>query len=113
MSKLKSSTSLASYAQKNPFQVYVEKGAEHFTDLLSRIAHNSVKSLFTNRFAVKTKAPTEVMVEKYIEEKIKAEKEHEKELKSEVAQQEPIHPNEIQNDAELEQPVHKHDDTKK
>ncbi len=98
MSKLKSSTSLASYAQKNPFQVYVEKGAEHFEDLLSRISHNSVKLLFTNRFAIKNKVPTEVVVQNYIEEKIKADEEHVKEIQSEVAHQAEIHPDEIEKD---------------
>ena len=51
MSKLKSSSSLASYAQKNPYQVYVEKGAELFNQLLERISHNTVRFLLQNPYA--------------------------------------------------------------
>ncbi len=53
MSKLKSSSSLASYAQKNPFQIYIEEGGKLFTQLLKRISHNSVKLLMGNRYAIK------------------------------------------------------------
>lgn len=71
MAKLKSSTNLSSYAQKNPFQVYVEKGAEFFNDLLMRISHNAIRLLFNNSTAIKRVSPQEVvlaaMVEKAIE----------------------------------------------
>lgn len=92
MSKLKSSTSLASYAQKNPFQVYIEKGAEFFEDLLLRISHNAVKILFANSYAMKREKPVEQMVQSFIEEKLKLEAQHNAELQAEVAKQEEIHP---------------------
>lgn len=53
MQRLKSATNLSSYAQKNPFQVYVEKGSEHFKELLSRISHNTIRLLFANYYARK------------------------------------------------------------
>ncbi len=60
MTKLRSSSSLASYAQKNPYQVYVEKGAQLFEDLLMRISHNISRMLTQNRYADKRKTPEEV-----------------------------------------------------
>ncbi|WP_128008659.1 hypothetical protein [Mycoplasma sp. ATU-Cv-508] len=51
MTKLRSSSSLAHYAQKNPYQVYVERGTELFRDLLKRISHNVVRILMQNRYA--------------------------------------------------------------
>lgn len=53
MSKLKTSSSMASYAQKNPYQVYVEKGAEFFGELLKRISHNTVKLITLNEYGRK------------------------------------------------------------
>lgn len=51
MSKLRSSTSLTSYAQKNPYQVYIDKGSELFKALLERISHNSVRLIMNNQYA--------------------------------------------------------------
>ncbi|XP_023213607.1 uncharacterized protein LOC111616427, partial [Centruroides sculpturatus] len=51
MTKLRSSSSLAHYAQKNPYQVYVERGTELFRDLLKRISHNVVRILMQNKYA--------------------------------------------------------------
>ncbi len=45
MDKLRSSSSLSSYAQKNPFQVFTEKGVELFNDLIKRISHNTARAL--------------------------------------------------------------------
>ncbi|MCP4336340.1 MAG: preprotein translocase subunit SecA [Mycoplasma sp.] len=45
MDKLRMSSSLSSYAQKNPFQVFTEKGLELFQELIKRISHNSVRAL--------------------------------------------------------------------
>ncbi|WKX02503.1 preprotein translocase subunit SecA [Candidatus Mycoplasma mahonii] len=53
MSKLKSSSSLASYAQKNPFQIYIEEGGKFFKELLRRISHNTVKLLLSNKYGIK------------------------------------------------------------
>ena len=53
MTKLRTASSMASYAQKNPYQVYVEKGVEYFNELLSRISHNTVKLITTNYYAQK------------------------------------------------------------
>ena len=55
MSKLKTSSSMASYAQKNPYQVYVEKGAENFEELLKRISHNTIRLITSNEYGVKNK----------------------------------------------------------
>jgi len=75
MSKLKSSSSLASYAQKNPFQIYIEEGGKLFKGLLNRISHNSVKLLMTNRYGIKReKVDTEALkqaVQKEIDKKVK------------------------------------------
>ena len=53
MSKLKTSSSMASFAQKNPYQVYVEEGAVLFKDLLKRISHNTVKLVMTIEYGRK------------------------------------------------------------
>ncbi len=50
MDKLRSSSSMSSYAQKNPFQVYTEKGIELFNELVKRISHNTVRALMHRRF---------------------------------------------------------------
>ena len=52
MEKLRSASSLASYAQKNPYQQYVTSGTKLFKDLLRRISHNTVKGLMQNREAI-------------------------------------------------------------
>jgi len=53
MTKLRSSSSLASYAQKNPYQVYIEEGSILFNGLRKRISHNTIKQLMQNRYAIK------------------------------------------------------------
>ena len=53
MTKLRTASSMASYAQKNPYQVYVERGSEYFNELLSRISHNTVKLITSNYYAQK------------------------------------------------------------
>lgn len=60
MTKLKTSSSMASYAQKNPYQVYVEMGAEYFQELLKRISHNAVKLVTSNTYGTK---PSKIKVE--------------------------------------------------
>ncbi|NQZ29478.1 MAG: preprotein translocase subunit SecA [Mycoplasmatales bacterium] len=50
MDKLRSSSSMSSYAQKNPFQVFTEKGSELFAELIKRISHNTVRALMHRRF---------------------------------------------------------------
>ncbi|MCK5946078.1 MAG: hypothetical protein KAG04_02285, partial [Mycoplasmataceae bacterium] len=68
---LKSSSSLASYAQKNPYQVYVEKGAELFNQLLERISHNTVRILFQNPYANIQVSEEEQMLKESINAAIK------------------------------------------
>ncbi|MCC3161096.1 MAG: preprotein translocase subunit SecA [Mollicutes bacterium PWAP] len=51
MSKLRSKSSMASYAQRNPYQVYVEEGTKLFSKLLETISHYSVLLLMTNQYA--------------------------------------------------------------
>jgi preprotein translocase subunit SecA len=53
MTKLRISSSMASYAQQNPYQVYVEKGSEHFAELLKRISHNTIKLIMSNYYGRK------------------------------------------------------------
>lgn len=50
MTKLRTSSSMASYAQKNPYQEYVDKGAEFFEELLRRISHNTTKLIMQNQY---------------------------------------------------------------
>ncbi|TCG11621.1 preprotein translocase subunit SecA [Mycoplasma marinum] len=50
MDKLRSSSSMASYAQKNPFQVFTEKGNELFAELVKRISHNTTRALMYPRY---------------------------------------------------------------
>ncbi|CAM9095762.1 preprotein translocase subunit SecA [Mycoplasma todarodis] len=50
MDKLRSSSSMSSYAQKNPFQVFTEKGSELFAELIKRISHNTARALMHRRF---------------------------------------------------------------
>ncbi|TCG11154.1 preprotein translocase subunit SecA [Mycoplasma todarodis] len=50
MDKLRSSSSMSSYAQKNPFQVFTEKGSELFDELIKRISHNTTRALMHRRF---------------------------------------------------------------
>jgi len=66
MSKLRSSSSLASYAQKNPYQVYVEKGTELFNELTKRISHNTIKVLMSNTFAKQKVDKTQEVLEKIV-----------------------------------------------
>lgn len=66
MTKLRSSSSLASYAQQNPYQVYVEKGALLFQELLRRISHNAIRSIMTNRYAQKRKPVDEEIMKQHI-----------------------------------------------
>ena len=64
MTKLRSSSSLASYAQKNPYQVYVEKGSELFEGLLKRIAHNTIRAIMSNRLTIKMEKAVETEEQK-------------------------------------------------
>jgi len=66
MSKLRSSSSLASYAQKNPYQVYVEKGTELFDELTKRISHNTIKLLMSNNFSQPKIDETQEVLEKVV-----------------------------------------------
>ena len=52
MDKLRSSVSLSSYAQKNPIQIYIQKGHDAFKELTRQISHNIAKILLTDRFGV-------------------------------------------------------------
>lgn len=70
MSKLRSSSSLAHYAQKNPYQVYVEKGTELFKDLLQRISHNAVRVLMQNKYAEPRLNDRETMIADVIEQSL-------------------------------------------
>lgn len=66
MTKLKTNSKMASYAQKNPFQVYVEQGAELFQDMLKRISHNTIKLIMSNQYAIKQEAPEDNYIKNQI-----------------------------------------------
>lgn len=70
MTKLRSSSSLAHYAQKNPYQVYVEKGTELFKDLLQRISHNAVKVLMQNKYAQPQVDEREALIAEVLERRL-------------------------------------------
>lgn len=72
MTKLRSSSSLAHYAQKNPYQVYVQRGTELFKDLLQRIAHNAVRVLMQNKYAESSMDQREAMIASVLEKKLEA-----------------------------------------
>ncbi|MBD5423189.1 MAG: preprotein translocase subunit SecA [Mycoplasma sp.] len=46
MDKLKSSTNVMQYSQKNPYQIYTEEGSAKFNEMIDDIALGSVKSIF-------------------------------------------------------------------
>ncbi|MGL4343298.1 MAG: preprotein translocase subunit SecA [Metamycoplasmataceae bacterium] len=48
MDKLRSSTNIVQYSQKNPYQVYAEEGTLKFKEMINEIAFNSVSSLLKN-----------------------------------------------------------------
>lgn len=48
MDKLRSSTNVVQYSQKNPYQVYAEEGTIKFNEMVSEIAFNAIVSLFNN-----------------------------------------------------------------
>jgi preprotein translocase subunit SecA len=52
MDKLRSSVSLSSYAQKNPIQIYIQKGHDSFLELRRQISHNVARILLMDRFGV-------------------------------------------------------------
>ena len=48
---------MSSYAQKNPFQVYIEEGTKLFHQLLQNISHNTIKLITQNTYAIKREVP--------------------------------------------------------
>ena len=83
MTKLKASSSMASYAQKNPYQVFVEEGATLFQETLKRISHNTAKLIMNNRYAIPQqpsledeflRKEVEIILEKNLDKKPKTEK---------------------------------------
>ncbi|MGL5733134.1 MAG: preprotein translocase subunit SecA, partial [Metamycoplasmataceae bacterium] len=48
MDKLRSSTNIVQYSQKNPYQVYAELGASKFNEMCHEIAFNTLISLLNN-----------------------------------------------------------------
>ncbi len=50
MEKLRTSSSMSSYAQKNPFQVFTEQGTLLFNELVKRISHNVVRTLMKRKY---------------------------------------------------------------
>ena len=62
MTKLKTTSSMSSYAQKNPFQVYIEEGTKLFHQLLQNISHNTIKLFMQNTYALKREVPVDANV---------------------------------------------------
>lgn len=48
MDKLRSSTNIVQYSQKNPYQVYTEEGSNKFHEMIDNIAIYSISELFKN-----------------------------------------------------------------
>lgn len=48
MDKLRSSTNIVQYSQKNPYQVYTEEGSIKFNEMIDNIAINSISSILSN-----------------------------------------------------------------
>nr|WP_237077125.1 preprotein translocase subunit SecA [Mycoplasma phocoenae] len=58
MDKLRQSSNLVQYSQKNPYQVYTQEGSKRFAELTDRIATESVVNLLNNPECVKTTQQT-------------------------------------------------------
>ncbi|UVD82010.1 preprotein translocase subunit SecA [Mycoplasma iguanae] len=54
MDKLRSSSNLVQYSQKNPYQIFTEEGSKKFDLLIKNIALNSVYALFNNPNSIVT-----------------------------------------------------------
>ncbi|MGY6172597.1 preprotein translocase subunit SecA [Candidatus Mycoplasma pogonae] len=61
MDKLRSSSGLVQYSQKNPYQIFTEEGIKKFDILTREIALNSVYGLFNNRNSVIQETETIVL----------------------------------------------------
>ena len=48
MDKLRSSTNVVQYSQKNPYQVYTEEGSNKFYEMIDSIAYSSIGAILTN-----------------------------------------------------------------
>ena len=48
MDKLRSSTNVVQYSQKNPYQVYIEEGTNKFHEMIDSIAYASASTILTN-----------------------------------------------------------------
>lgn len=50
MDKLKSSTNVVQYSQKNPYQIYTEEGSNKFNEMVDNIAFGSISNIFKEIF---------------------------------------------------------------
>lgn len=48
MDKLRSSSNVMQYSQKNPYQVYTEEGSNKFNEMIDKIALSSIETIFTS-----------------------------------------------------------------
>lgn len=48
MDKLRSSSNVMQYSQKNPYQVYTEEGSNKFNEMIDKIALSSIQLIFTS-----------------------------------------------------------------
>ncbi|MGL5519952.1 MAG: preprotein translocase subunit SecA [Metamycoplasmataceae bacterium] len=55
MDKLRSSTNVVQYSQKNPYQVYAEESTLKFNEMVNIIAFNTIQELFNNINIIKDK----------------------------------------------------------
>lgn len=51
MDKLKSSTNVVQYSQKNPYQIYTEEGSNKFNEMIDSIAFGSIAHIFKDIFS--------------------------------------------------------------
>ena len=51
MDKLRSSTSIVQYSQKNPYQIYTEEGTNKFNEMIDEIALSSISNIFKEIFS--------------------------------------------------------------
>lgn len=63
MDKLRSSTNVVQYSQKNPYQIYTEEGTNKFNKMIDDIALTSIKSIFTSMFSYTREAKTNIQEE--------------------------------------------------
>lgn len=72
MDKLRSSTNVVQYSQKNPYQVYAEEGSTKFHEMIDNIAIHSISIIFLNIDQyIDKKVETDIFIPKQVEDILK------------------------------------------